>query len=41
MGHSVTLSADGTQEETLEFSSQVEPTIDDAANATATTEAEL
>jgi hypothetical protein len=41
VGHTVTLSADGTQEETLEFSSQVEPVIDDAAYATPTTEAEL
>ena len=41
MGHSVTLSADGTQEETLEFSSQVEPVIDDTAYATPTTEEEL
>jgi len=41
VGHSVTLSADGTQEETLEFSSQVEPVIDDASYNTATTEAQL
>ena len=41
VGHTVSLNADGTQEETLEFSSQVEPVIDDAVYATATTEAEL
>ena len=40
-GHSVSLNADGTQEETLEFASQVEPVIDNAAYDTATTEAEL
>jgi len=40
-GHSISLNADGTQEETLDFSSQVEPIIDDAAYATATTEAQL
>tara|TARA_R100001463_G_scaffold55806_3_gene107614 strand:- start:35953 stop:36558 length:606 start_codon:yes stop_codon:yes gene_type:complete len=31
VGHTVTLNADGTQEETIEFSSQVEPVIDNAA----------
>ena len=41
VGHSISLNADGTQEETLEFSSQVEPTIDDTVNSTATTEAQL
>ena len=41
VGHTVTLNADGTQEETLDFSSQVEPVIDDAAYFTATTEAQL
>jgi hypothetical protein len=40
-GHTVTLNADGTQEETLDFSSQVEPVIQNAAYATPTTEAEL
>ena len=39
--HSVSLNPDGTQEETLEFSSQVEPVIDDAAYTDPTTEAEL
>jgi len=39
--HSVSLNPDGTQEETLEFSSQVEPTIDNAVDAVATTEAQL
>ena len=41
VGHTITLNADGTQEETLEFSSQVEPVIDNEAYATPTTEAEL
>ena len=41
VGHTVTLNADGTQEETLEFSSQVEPVISDGAYSTATTEALL
>lgn len=41
VGHTVTLNADGTQEETLEFSSQVEPVIDNTAYDTATTEAQL
>ena len=41
VGHTVTLNADGTQEETLEFSSQVAPVIDNEAYATPTTEAEL
>tara|TARA_R100001594_G_scaffold47947_1_gene80833 strand:- start:8600 stop:9211 length:612 start_codon:yes stop_codon:yes gene_type:complete len=41
VGHTVTLNADGTQEESLDFSSQVEPVIDNAAYDTATTEAEL
>ena len=41
VGHSISLNADGTQEETLEFSSQVEPVIDDASYNTATTEAQL
>jgi len=40
-GHSISLNTDGTQEETLDFSSQVEPIIDDAAYATPTTEAQL
>jgi len=40
-GHSISLNADGTQEETLEFSSQVEPVIKDGAYATATTGAQL
>jgi len=40
-GHTVSLNADGTQEETLEFSSQVEPVIDDVAYDSATTEAQL
>ena len=40
-GHSISLNADGTQEETLDFSSQVEPIIDDVAYETATTEGQL
>jgi len=40
-GHSISLNADGTQEETLEFSSQVEPVIKDGAYATPTTGAQL
>ena len=40
-GHTISLNADGTQEETLEFSSQVEPTINDTLNSTPTTEAQL
>ena len=40
-GHSISLNADGTQEETLEFTSQVEPVIKDGAYATATTGAQL
>ena len=39
-GHSISLNADGTQEETLEFTSQVEPVIKDGAYATATTGAQ-
>jgi hypothetical protein len=41
VGHSISLNADGTQEETIEFSSQVEPVIKNAAYADATTELEL
>ena len=41
VGHTVTLNADGTQEETIEFSSQVEPVIDDAAYTDPTGDAEL
>jgi len=41
VGHTVTLNADGTQEETLEFSSQVEPVISDGAHSTGTSEALL
>ena len=40
-GHTITLNADGTQEETLDFTSQVEPVIDDTHYYTATTEAEI
>ena len=40
-GHTVTLNADGTQEETLDFTSQVEPVIDDGTYYGATTEAQL
>ena len=41
VGHTISLNADGTQEETIEFSSQVEPVILNAAYADATTELEL
>ena len=41
VGHTVSLNADGTQEETLEFSSQVEPVIDDGTYYGDTTEAQL
>jgi len=40
-GHTVSLNADGTQEETLEFSSQVSPVISSSAYDTETTEAQL
>lgn len=40
-GHTISLNADGTQEETLEFTSQVEPVIDDAVYASPTTEGQL
>jgi len=35
--HTVTLNADGTQEDTLEFTSNVKPIIDDSASVTPTT----
>jgi hypothetical protein len=35
-GHTVTLNADGTQEQTIEFTSMVQPIISGAARATAT-----
>ena len=41
VGHTVTMNADGTQEETIEFSSQVEPVIDNAAWTDPTSEALL